>query len=254
MPYFLTIKKSNMSRVISFISQKGGVGKSTVTTLIANLFFFKHQLSIAIVDADFPQNSISKRREKELRIIKKKKRLEHTYHKIYHDLKPYPIIKTNLESCAEVIRELKIEYDYIFVDVAGSLNQEGIIPFLREVNYFYIPILQDDFSTLSALELYMQLTTKIKPVSEEFRSCKLFFNKVPAKNKMVGIRKNFETNFEFLDDHINAYTIYERVYRSTLFPIPEKAQKPNLKIHRFANSIMHDLETVSSEKSMTMET
>jgi len=238
-----------MSKVISFISQKGGVGKSTVTTLMANLFFFKHQLSIAIVDADFPQNSISKRREKELRIIEKSKRLGSTFRKIYHDLKPFPIIKTNLESCAEVIRELKVEYDYIFVDVAGSLNQEGIIPFMREVNYFYIPILQDDFSTLSALELYMQLTTKVKPASEEFRTCKLFFNKIPAKNKMAGIRKNFEADFEFLDDYINAYTIYERVYRSTLFPIPEKAQKPNLKIHRFANSIINDLKMVSVQQA-----
>ena len=55
-----------MSNVIAIISQKGGAGKSTVTTLLANIFFFDLHFRIAVIDADYPQSSISKKRKKNI--------------------------------------------------------------------------------------------------------------------------------------------------------------------------------------------
>ena len=47
-----------MSNVIAIISQKGGAGKSTVTTLLANIFFFILGFRIAVIDADYPLSLI----------------------------------------------------------------------------------------------------------------------------------------------------------------------------------------------------
>ena len=80
-----------MSNVIAIISQKGGAGKSTVTTLLANIFFFILGFRIAVIDADYPQSSISKKRKKELEVITADERLTRIYQKVYANKDPYPI-------------------------------------------------------------------------------------------------------------------------------------------------------------------
>jgi len=85
-----------MHNVISIISQKGGVGKSTVTTLLANIFYFHFRHSVAVIDADYPQNSIGKKRSAELRLVEKNPRLKKIYDTLYRERKPYPVYKTDL--------------------------------------------------------------------------------------------------------------------------------------------------------------
>ncbi len=58
-----------MSKIISILNQKGGVGKSNVTTLLANIFHFHFDFKIAVIDCDFPQHTIAKKRQRELKVI-----------------------------------------------------------------------------------------------------------------------------------------------------------------------------------------
>lgn len=221
-----------MSTIISLFSQKGGVGKSTCTILLANCLHYHYKKKVALVDADFPQNSIAKRRDKELRLLQQNDRLKTVFDKVNQDRPPYPIIKTNLLSCPTEIEKLKGEYDYIFVDITGSINQEGIIDFFKCINFFFIPLLQDDFSLISSMELYGIITQKIKPISKEYRTCQLFFNRVPAMSRVAAIKKQMSAKIDFMEEDISAYTIYERAYRSTVFPIP-KDKKESIKLLRF---------------------
>ena len=236
-----------MNNVVSIISQKGGVGKSTVTTLLANIFFFHYKLKVAIIDADFPQVSIHKRRLEEYAFMKEKKRRENYYNSLYKDIKPYPIIATNLENCGRKITEIREDYDYIFVDVTGSLNQAGVYDFLMEVNHFYIPVLQDGYSVNSALEIYGIINDRIKLKSENYRGCKVFFNRVPKMNKVKSMTEDLSKKANFLEDYLSAYIFYERNYRSTLFPIPQnpgckKEENASIKLFHFAESIKKSLE------------
>jgi len=43
---------------IAFASQKGGVGKSTLTVLAASWLHYLHGIRVAVVDCDDPQHSI----------------------------------------------------------------------------------------------------------------------------------------------------------------------------------------------------
>ena len=55
---------------ISIANQKGGVGKSTLTTIIANLLHFEHGYTVAVVDCDSPQASTADLRDFEIKVIR----------------------------------------------------------------------------------------------------------------------------------------------------------------------------------------
>ena len=224
--------------VISLISQKGGVGKSTLTMMLLNILHHHYRCRVALIDADFPQNSIYKKRQRELKIIAQDKRLQKVYNKIYQGKEPYPIIKSNLLDAPDAIEQLKDSYDYVFVDITGTVNQEGIIPFLKVINYFFIPIFQDDLSLISSMELYRILCTKIQPMSSAYRDCKIVFNRVPAKNHIAKIRQQLNGKVSFLEEVVSAHAVYERAYRSTVFPMPEN-KKESAKFFRFTDCFLN---------------
>ncbi|MFK7982492.1 MAG: ParA family protein [Saprospiraceae bacterium] len=230
-----------MNKLIAVISQKGGVGKSTVTVLLANIFYFVFNLKVAIIDADYPQNSIAKRRRKELNISQTNNYLKPLYDKLYADKDPYPIIPTNLPSALVMIDKLEEDFDFIFLDVTGTLNQPGFKEVLLQVNHFLIPVLQDEFSVISAVEFYRMLHKNILPVSEASESCQLFFNRVPRKHNVPNLLGQLAPHFDFLPSYLCSYAVYERRYRSTLFPIP-RAKKEAVKLIDFCMQLQSSLQ------------
>ena len=48
---------------VAFATQKGGIGKSTVTALVANYLHNEKGHNVAVVDCDAPQHSIHGLRE-----------------------------------------------------------------------------------------------------------------------------------------------------------------------------------------------
>ncbi len=218
-----------MTKVISVFSQKGGVGKSTVSVLLANLFFFKYGFKVAIVDADYPQQSVLKSRKREFKVIQGSKRLQKMFDNIYSERLPYPIISANINNCKEVIQQLKStsDLDFIFVDAHKRFALEGIKGFLSEINYFLIPAFLDEFSLKAAMDFYTLLQIEIKPKSSHFLDCHLFFNKVPGQNKLDKAMFLLEDSFNILSQCVAQHTLYEKTYRSTLFPIPVKTKEGN---------------------------
>ena len=118
------------------------------------------------------------------------------------------------------MQDLKGEYDFIFLDVPGTINTEGYIDILFLIHHFLIPSLEDEFSVWSALELYHIIQQKIKPHSEVYQDCHLFFNNVPPRNIIPHLLKQLEANYNFLPIQLYGLKRYQRKYRSTLFPIP----------------------------------
>lgn len=48
--------------LVAFSNQKGGVGKSTVTIVLASYFNYVKGLNVAVIDCDYPQFSLDKLR------------------------------------------------------------------------------------------------------------------------------------------------------------------------------------------------
>ena len=62
-----------MAKIISFASQKGGCGKSSVTTLVASVLAYREHKKVAVLDFDSRQKSLANARENELASITPKK-------------------------------------------------------------------------------------------------------------------------------------------------------------------------------------
>lgn len=221
-----------MSNVIAIISQKGGAGKSTVTSLLANIFYFILGFRIAVIDADYPQSSISKKRNKELEVINADERLTRIYNKLYAHKDPYPIITTNLSSCTDKIVQIKNNFDFIFIDVTGTMNHPCFTDILMQVNHFLIPVMQDDYSIISGIEFYQLIEQTIRPVSNELVDAHLFFNRIPRIHKIGPLLNDLQKHFAFFPFFLNDYVCYERAFRSTIFPIPT-AKKEAIKLMDF---------------------
>lgn len=230
---------------LSLLSQKGGVGKSTLTMMLLNALYHQYGYNVLLIDADFPQNSIYKKRQRELKLTMQDKRLKKIYDTIYQDKEPYPIIRGNLADSPATIQQYQEDYDFIFIDITGTINQTGIIEFFKQIHYFFIPIFQDDLSIVSSMELYSILTTKVQPISTAFKGCKIVFNRVPPKNRVTSIQDQFQGQVDFLEAYVSAYAVYERTYRSTIFPIPAR-KKESIKFFAFVDCFLKALEQPST--------
>lgn len=235
-----------MATIISLLSQKGGVGKSTLTMMLLNALYHLFGIRVLLIDADFPQYSILKKRQRELQIIDKSPRLSKKYQALYQDREPYSIIQCQLADCPTIIDKHKNEFDLIFVDITGSINQPYIVEFFKSINYFFIPIFQDDLSIYSSMELYSILINHVQPISDAFKGCKIIFNRIPAKNNVQTIREQL-SGIEFMEQEVGAYALYERVCRSTVFPMPPN-KKETKKFYKF---VAHFLQTIQFQKPVS---
>ena len=50
---------------VAFSTQKGGVGKTTFTVLVASYLYYLKEYNVAVVDCDYPQHSISAMRKRD---------------------------------------------------------------------------------------------------------------------------------------------------------------------------------------------
>ena len=238
-----------MSKIISILNQKGGVGKSNVTTLLANIFHFHFDFKIAVIDCDFPQHTIAKKRQRELKVIENSIHLKQAYDRVYATQSPYPIIPTDLSSIELALSKIdRADYDYIFFDIKGTMDQENIVPFLKSVNVFFIPVLQEETAIISSLEFYESLLKQIKPISTNYEYCSMFFNLVPGQNRLNKLLPALSAKFNFMQSYLKRYTVYQNEFHSTIFPIPKNRTRDlNAKKNLFqlANEIKTVLGSIS---------
>lgn len=60
---------------VALSNQKGGVGKSTFTVLLASYFHYLKEKNVLVVDCDYPQHSIKAMREWDVKNVEKNPRL-----------------------------------------------------------------------------------------------------------------------------------------------------------------------------------
>ncbi|MDM1353250.1 MULTISPECIES: ParA family protein [Myroides] len=229
---------------VAFSSQKGGVGKSTFTTLVASILHYQMNYNIVVFDADFPQHSLVKMKERDLSIVMENDVLKKLAYKQFTTInkKAYPILQEKadnvLNAAKQFISELTIPVDVVFFDLPGTVNTAGILNALSGMHYIFTPITADRVVMESTLVFTQLLRDVVMKKSETaIQSINLFWNQVDGRettplyniyNKAIK-----ELDFSLMQSQIKSSSRFRKesettskfVFRSTLLPPDKRLSK-----------------------------
>ena len=221
---------------VAFSTQKGGAGKTTLTVLTASYLYYVKGYSVAVVDCDYPQYSIARMRERDIRMATEDdyyKRL--SYEQFTRlDRKMYPVITSVPEKAAETARTLeeKDRYDLIFLDLPGTVNAEGILYALSQMDYIFCPVSADRVVLESSLRFASRIGEKLVATGRSnIKGLYLLWNMVDGREKseLYGVYEEIirELGLQVLQTFLPDSKRFRReltgehkaVFRSTLFPV-----------------------------------
>lgn len=215
-----------MSKIIIFANQKGGVGKSTCTLLAANALSQEpFDQSVFIVDAD-KQRSIARKRMADLQV--------------YDEATPYQVQQMTIKDFLNEktgIYKLDNEYDYVFIDVPGKLDnnlpidQQEITKYLQFADYLFIPFVPGAFqmdATLDFLKIAMKVKSQRKGKGRDLNVIgfiNLFEQRTLDDRFLLEEIDELQTmiNVGFMENKLNRYALYRNT--NTLISFFEKDAK-----------------------------
>jgi chromosome partitioning protein len=109
---------------IVFGNQKGGVGKSTLCVMLANYLTLIKKKDVLIMDMDF-QKSIDERRQDDKKMTK--------------ESMPYEVLSIETTDYALYAEQLKTVDDIIMIDLPGKIDDESLVPILKDADYIICP-------------------------------------------------------------------------------------------------------------------
>ncbi len=183
---------------ISFSTQKGGVGKSTLTTLLASVLHYRLGYNVVVIDCDFPQHSLFNMRERDLKTV-----MGNDYHKRAAmrqfqaiNKKAYPIIRCKAENALDMaldhLSASAVEPDVIFFDLPGTANTKGVLTTMKAMDFIFSPITADRLvveSTLSFAKAFLALPETGAGNSQQ--AFWLFWNQVDGREK-TGLYESYQ--------------------------------------------------------------
>ncbi|WP_294246208.1 ParA family protein [uncultured Chryseobacterium sp.] len=234
----MTTKKQ--LKIIAFSTQKGGVGKSTFTTLIASILHYRMGYQVAVFDCDFPQYSLLQMRERDLKVVMQNEMLKKMAHKQFTTInkKAYPIFESKADQVLEDMNAYiaaEPTPDIIFLDLPGTVNTAGILRTLINVHYIFSPITADRLVLESTLSFTDVLTNVLMKENETFiQGIYLFWNQVDGRERTL-LYKNYSKVISDLGLQLMETTVTDSkrfrkeggefaktVFRSTLLPADPK--------------------------------
>ncbi len=221
---------------VSFSTQKGGIGKTTITVIVASYLHYVKGYNVAVIDCDFPQHSIVEMRERDVKMVS-----DDDYYKqmAYHQIKKlgkkgYPIIGTTPKDAiaeAERLTALDESLDIIFFDMAGTVNNQDIIHAVAHLDYIFTPIVADRVAMVSSLK-YVSIVNDmlISSGKTNIKGLYLFWNMVDGREKTdlyevyesaidelgVTVMKTFIPNSNRFKKEVS--NAHKPLFRSTIFP------------------------------------
>ena len=223
---------------VAFATQKGGIGKSTVTALAASYLHNVKGYNVAVVDCDDPQHSIHGLREHEMGLIDSS-----TYFKAlacdhFRKIKKnaYTIVKSNavnaLDDAERMIATEDVKPDVVFFDMPGTLRSNGVIKTLSQMDYIFTPLSADRFVVESTLKFVTMFRDRLMTTGQaKTKGLHLFWTMVDGRerNDLYGIYEEViaEMGFPVLSTRLPDSKKFRRdlseerksVFRSTIFPM-----------------------------------
>ncbi|MFR9546311.1 MAG: ParA family protein [Rikenellaceae bacterium] len=217
-------------RFIAFSTQKGGVGKTTFTVLAASYLHYARDYNVLLVDCDYPQHSIQQMRKRDSEMLDRSQTLHEMAIELFSRIeKPtFKILCAKPEECVDdalrFIEDSDDEFDFVFFDLAGTFNNDGIIRALAQVDYIFTPIAADEVSLASTISFATVIKEHIvDAVDTNIKQIYLFWNQVDGRERT------------------NLYEQYERVIKSIGVPMMQTTIPSKI---RFKRELSLDSNTV----------
>jgi chromosome partitioning protein len=109
---------------IVFGNQKGGVGKSTLCIMLANYLTMVKKKVVVVLDMDF-QKSIEERRQRDNTLV--------------NEPMPYEVLTVDTGDYPHYSEQLSKIDDIVIIDLPGRLDDETLIPILKEADFVICP-------------------------------------------------------------------------------------------------------------------
>ena len=180
-----------MSKRCTFIAlsnQKGGVGKSTMTVLLASYFHYVKGKNVAVIDCDYPQFSIQALRSRDMKNVERSESLQQLLCKQYERTgkKAYPVLTSGPGKVLETADRLSGNSDILFFDLPGTVNTPGILEAIINMDYVFTPVVQDRMVMQSSLSFVATLRDFIRQYPEApLKQILLFWNKITRSSKSL---------------------------------------------------------------------
>lgn len=240
---------------VAFCTQKGGVGKSAFTVLMASYFNYVLKKNVAIIDCDSPQHSINEERERESRLVTNDPFYRQlAYRQFSEDSRGvYPIIASNTMDAPLTAKKLletsEEDFDIIFFDLPGTLNTKGVLTLVANMDYIFSPMIADRLVVESTLQFATTMNESFISLGKgNVKGLYLFWTMVDGREKtdlyevyegVVGelglqLLKTFIPDTKRFRKDLGASQ--KSIFRSTLFPA-DKNQIKLTNLDKFSEEI-----------------
>ena len=238
------MQTKNSERFIAFSSQKGGVGKSTFTTIMASILHYRMGYNVVVFDCDYPQYSLYQMRERDLKTVMQNEVLKKLAYRQFTTInkKAYPVLQSKadkaLESAKAFLQSSGSPTDLIFFDLPGTVNTPGLLNTLAGMQHIFTPITADRVvmqSTLSFTDVLTNILMKQGQTSIE--TIRLYWNQVDGRERSV-LYETYEkiineVGLKVMETRITDSKRFRKeseataktVFRSTLLPPDEKLMR-----------------------------
>ena len=229
-----------VKNIIGVSSGKGGVGKSTMTVLLASYFHYVKGKNVAVIDCDYPQFSIQALRSRDMKNVERSEFLQQLLCRQYERTgkKAYPVLTSGPGKVLETADRLSGNSDILFFDLPGTVNTPGILEAIINMDYVFTPVVQDRMVMQSSLSFVATLRDFIRQYPEApLKEILLFWNKIDGRVSRE-VYRHYNEIFEKIGlktlstvmpdmERYNKETSSggQTFFRSTYFPPSEKLLK-----------------------------
>ncbi len=177
-------------KYIAFATQKGGVGKSVFSVLMASMLHYRLGYNLLIVDCDYPQYSIHQMRERDVTIID----LDSSYRLLYTSQQellqkpPYTILCSPAERAIEVVnaylKSTSMSVDVVIFDLPGTIKSAGVLQSIAAMDHIFTPIISDRIVLESSLSFALTIKQMlVDNPAYPIESIHLFWNMVDERER-----------------------------------------------------------------------
>jgi len=239
---------------IAFSTQKGGMGKTTLTVLTASFLHYVRGYNVAVIDCDYPQFSIADMRERDVEQVINDSHYKKMAHIQFTQIgkDAYPVEDCSSVDAIEIAESLQNEneLDFIFFDLPGTLNAAGVVKTLACMDYVFVPVSADRVVLESTLQFATTFNDNLITTGKtNIKTMSLIWNMVDGRER-TELYHAYDSAIAELGLQVMQTVIPDSkrfrkemsgerkaIFRSTLFPVDKSLLKGS-NIEELVNEII----------------